>query len=246
MSRIPWRDRIARAGQLAESIPSAREVMRFYQALLVEQESWCRPGELNGALIEDRFPHLLDFLGRKASPELAAEARAIDAGGPPRWESIVYGYWAGGGSPGDEFFARALLAPYAEAVCAEPAGPVPDTITLCPCCGRRPVVSVLRQEYEGARRSLVCSLCSWEWKFRRILCASCREENFDDLPVYSAAEFPHVRIETCRNCNCYLLSMDTTRDAEVVPVVDDMAALPLHIWAREQGYHRIQANLLGM
>jgi FdhE protein len=108
------------------------------------------------------------------------------------------------------------------------------------------VVSVLRQEYEGARRSLVCSLCSWEWKFRRILCASCREENFDDLPVYSAAEFPHVRIETCRNCNCYLLSMDMTRDAEVVPAVDDVAALPLHIWARDQGYHRIQANLLGM
>jgi formate dehydrogenase maturation protein FdhE len=40
--------------------------------------------------------------------------------------------------------------------------------------------------------------------------------------------------------------MDTTRDAEVVPAVDDMAALPLHIWARDQGYHRIQANLLGM
>jgi hypothetical protein len=122
MSRIPWRDRIARASQLAENIPSAAEVMRFHQALLVEQESWCRPGELSGALIEDRFPRLLDFLGRKASPELAAEARAIAAAGPPRWESIIYGYWAGGGSPGDEFFARAFLAPYAEAVCAEPAG----------------------------------------------------------------------------------------------------------------------------
>jgi hypothetical protein len=246
MSRTPWRDRIARAGQLAESIPSASEVMCFYQALLAEQESWCRPDELSGALIEDRFPHLLDFLGRKASGELADEARAIAAAGPARWESIIYGYWAGGGSPGDEFFARAFLAPYAEAVYAEPVGPVADTITLCPCCGRRPVVSVLRQEYEGARRSLVCSLCNWEWKFRRILCASCREENFDDLPVYSAAEFPHVRIETCRNCNCYLLSMDMTRDAEVVPAVDDVAALPLHIWARDKGYHRIQANLLGM
>src|ERR1035438_968668 len=54
------------------------------------------------------------------------------------------------------------------------------------------------------------------------------------VPVYSAAEFPHVRIETCRNCNCYLLSMDMTRDAEVVPAVDDTAALPLHIWARDQ------------
>jgi FdhE protein len=246
MSRIPWRDRIARAGQLAETIPSASEVMRFYQALLAEQESWCRPGELTGALIEDRFPRLLDFLGRNASPEVAADARAIAAAGPMRWESIVHGYWAGGGSPDDEFFARAFLAPYAEAVCTEPVGPVPDTIVLCPCCGRRPVVSVLRQEYEGARRSLVCSLCNWEWKFRRILCASCREEEFGVLPVYSAAEFPHIRIETCRSCNCYLLSIDMTRDLAAVPASDDIAALPLHIWARDQGYNRIQANMLGM
>ena len=68
MSRIPWRDRIARAGQLAENIPSAAEVMRFYQALLVQQESWCRPGELSGALIEDRFPHLLDFPAYGGAP----------------------------------------------------------------------------------------------------------------------------------------------------------------------------------
>ena len=224
--------------------------MRFYQALLVEQEPWCSPGELTAALIADRFPRLLDFLEREASAGLAAKARATAAAGPPRWESIVYGYWAGGGSPSgnpsDEFFAQAFLEPYAEAVRAEPVGPVPDTVTLCPCCGRRPVVSVLRQEYEGARRSLVCSLCHWEWKFRRILCASCREENFDVLPVYSAAEFPHIRIETCRSCNCYLLSMDMTRDAGIVPAVDDIAALPLHIWAQEQGYHRIQPNLLGI
>jgi FdhE protein len=237
---------MARAGRLADRIKSASEVMRFYQALLREQESWCRTGELTGSLIEDRFPRLLDFVERKASAELAAEARTIAAAGPARWESIVQGYWAGGGISEYEFFARAFLEPYAEAVCAEPVGPVPDTITLCPCCGRRPVVSVLRQEYEGARRSLVCSLCHWEWKFRRILCASCREESFDDLPVYTAAEFPHVRIETCRSCNCYLLSMDMTRDAQVVPAVDDMAALSLHLWAREQGYHRIQTNLLGM
>jgi FdhE protein len=246
MSRIPWRDRIARAGQLADSIKGASEVMRFYQALLVEQESWCSPGELTGALIGDRFPCLLHFLERKASVELADRARAIAAAGPPRWESIVRGYWTGDGSSGDEFFAHAFLEPYAEAVYAEPVGPVPDTVTLCPCCGRGPAVSVLRQEYEGARRSLVCSLCHWEWNFRRILCASCREENFEVLPVYSAAEFPHIRIETCRNCNCYLLSMDMTRNAEAVPAVDDIAAIALHLWARDQGYHRIQQNLLGL
>ena len=220
--------------------------MRFYQALLVEQESWCQSGELTATLIEQRFPALLDFLDRRAPSELATDARAIAAAGMSRWESIVHGYWTGGGDPADEFFARAFLEPYAEAACAEPVGLVPDTIILCPCCGNKPMVSVLRQEYESSRRSLVCSLCHWEWKFRRILCASCREEEFDALPVYSAAEFPHIRIETCKSCNCYLLSMDMTRDAAIVPAVDEIAALPLHLWAREQGYKRILPNLMGI
>ena len=250
MSRIPWRDRIARAGRLADSVKGASELLRFYQALLVEQEPWCVPGVLTGALIEERFPCLLHFLERKASAELASRAGEIAAAGPQRWESTVRGYWTGGespsGNPEDEFFARAFLQPYAEAACAEPVGPVPDTVPLCPCCGRRPVVSVLRQEFEGSRRSLVCSLCHWEWKFRRILCASCREEKFDVLPVYRAEQFPHIGIETCGNCNCYLLCVDMTRDADAVPAVDDISALALHIWARDQGYRRIQPNLLGM
>jgi formate dehydrogenase maturation protein FdhE len=40
--------------------------------------------------------------------------------------------------------------------------------------------------------------------------------------------------------------MDITRDAQIVRAVDDMAALSLHLWALEQGYQRIQTNLLGM
>jgi len=71
MSRIPWRDRIARAGRLADSVKGASELLRFYQALLVEQEPWCVPGVLTGALIEERFPCLLHFL------ELAAPFQAI-------------------------------------------------------------------------------------------------------------------------------------------------------------------------
>jgi hypothetical protein len=245
MSRIPWPERIARAGRLAER-SSAPGVMRFYQALLLEQERWRLSGALDGALIAERFPALLDFLERQAPAELAADARAIAAAGLSRWESIVHGYWAGGGDPADDFFARAFLEPYAESVCGEPAGAVPDAVTLCPCCGRKPVVSVLRQEYEGARRSLVCSLCHWEWSFPRILCASCREQEFDALPVFSAADFPGIRVETCASCRCYLLCVDMTRDPEAVPAVDDVAALPLHLWARDQGYQRLQPNLMGI
>jgi len=30
-----------------------------------------------------------------------------------------------------------------------------------------------------------------------------------------------------------------------VPLVDDLAAIPLSLWADENGYKRIQANLFG-
>ena len=246
MSRSTWDERIARAGELANKVGGAAEVLHFYQALLREQESWCQAGELTSEFIADRFQRLLDFLELKASDELALVARAMGQLGPERWESMVQGYWTGGGNLDDAFFARAFLEPYAEASCPQPPGAVPDTVTRCPCCGQRPIASVLRQEYEGARRSLVCSLCHWEWKFRRILCASCREENFDSLPVFHVAEFPHLRIETCDKCGSYLLCVDMTRDPKAVPEVDDIAALPLHIWAREEGYRRLQTNLLGL
>ena len=142
MSRTPWADRIARAGELAKKTESVAQVLHFYQALLREQASWRLSGELTGGLIAGHFPRLLEFVERSAPAELAAEARTIAAAGPDGWEAIVQGYRAGEGSPGSEFFARAFLEPWAEAVYGEPAGPASGTNTLCPCCGRKPVVSV--------------------------------------------------------------------------------------------------------
>jgi FdhE protein len=236
--RAAREERIARAAALATS-----DVTRFYHALLRAQAAWSSGVELQVAA---RFPLLLDFLEREAPPELAARARELRDEGASRWAGLVEGYWTGGGSADDEFFARAFLEPYAEAVCQPPPGAVPDTIVRCPCCGRRPVVAVLRQEFDGARRSLVCSLCQWEWKFRRILCPECREQEFDRLPVFHVENLPHLRIEACETCKHYLLSVDLMREPRAVPVVDDIAAVPLHLWAREQGYNRHQSNLLGL
>ena len=49
----------------------------------------------------------------------------------------------------------------------------------------------------GAKRFLLCSLCFNEWEFRRLLCPNCGEEDKDKLPVYTAEEFPHIRVEAC-------------------------------------------------
>jgi len=39
--------------------------------------------------------------------------------------------------------------------------------------------------------------------------------------------------------------VDLTKDGNAIPLVDDLAAIPLALWADEYGYQRIRGNLLG-
>jgi FdhE protein len=55
-----------------------------------------------------------------------------------------------------------------------------------------------------------------------------------------------MRVECCDTCRRYLKSIDLTKDARLVPLVDELAAIPLDLWALEQGYRKIQPNLAGM
>jgi FdhE protein len=78
-----------------------------------------------------------------------------------------------------------------------------------------------------------------------MLCPGCGEEDRDKLPVYSAAEFPHIRVEACDTCRRYIKAVDLTRDGNAVPEVDELAALTLDLWAAEHGYEKLAPNLFG-
>jgi FdhE protein len=119
------------------------------------------------------------------------------------------------------------------------------TVCRCPRCNALPVLGVLRPEGDSGKRFLVCSFCSLEWEFRRILCANCGEAEEPKLPVFVAEQFPHIRVESCETCKHFLRTIDLTKDGHAIPVVDDLAAVPLSLWAEEHGYTRIQGNLLG-
>jgi FdhE protein len=108
------------------------------------------------------------------------------------------------------------------------------------------VVGVLRSEGDGAKRSLLCSLCGTEWQYRRVICPSCGEENKDKLPVYLAEQIAHVRVDACDSCQTYVKSVDLTKDGHAVPIVDELATVALNIWAEEHGYTKFEPNLLGM
>jgi FdhE protein len=117
---------------------------------------------------------------------------------------------------------------------------------VCPFCGEKPVAAVLRPEGDGAKRFLLCSLCFTEWEFRRLLCPNCGEEDKEKLPVYTAEEFTHVRVEACDTCKVYLKAVDLTKNGLAVPEVDELASVVLDIWASEHGYTKLQTNLFGM
>lgn len=64
--------------------------------------------------------------------------------------------------------------------------------------------------------------------------------------MYVAKEFPHVRVEACDACGCYIKAVDVTVDGNAVPLVDEIATLPLNIWAEEHGYSKMAPNIVGM
>jgi formate dehydrogenase maturation protein FdhE len=77
-------------------------------------------------------------------------------------------------------------------------------------------------------------------------CAGCGESTGTKLPIFQEQErFPHVRVDACQTCRKYLLTFDLRRDTRAVPVVDEIAALPLDLYARDQGLTKIAPNLMG-
>jgi len=161
---------------------------------------------------------------------------------------------AGGREPADDLSdstAQRLLAwlflqPFAEFLAAliQPVN-IDGTPSACPMCGSNPIVGVLRPEGDGGKKFLVCMLCAHEWAFRRIYCPACGEEREPQMGFYAAPEIAHVRVDVCDTCHTYLKTIDLTKLGLAVPIVDELAAIPLDIWACEHGYAKLQINLLG-
>jgi FdhE protein len=90
----------------------------------------------------------------------------------------------------------------------------------------------------------LCSRCLAEWEFRRIVCPGCGEENHAKLPIYRAEEFNHMRVECCDACKTYVKTVDLTKNGLAEPIVDEIASIPLDLWAQKQGYSKLQLNLM--
>ncbi len=265
-----WDERVERARALAAIRPAAAEALTFYAALAEYQKALVPGGRPPGAepprpmidaldleAVLGAMPGFLVWLPRVAPVRLAESAADLRKLARDQWLHLVHSYLAGDGRDlgGDDhvlrFVLEAVLQPFVEqAAIAEAARrrPRPNASgeARCPFCNALPVVGVLREEGHGAKRTLVCALCLMEREYLRVVCPSCGEQQFEALPVYTADELEYLRIEACDHCHCYLKTIDLTKDGLAVPLVDDIASVSLDLWARDRGYVRLRANVLGL
>ena len=262
--------RIRRAEWLSSEHAFAAEFLNFYKHIAAFQKSLrgniaASSGVKSGGgpIVELRdsldlsvlLPHFRGFLStveQHAPLALRKAAHQMSLLPSDSWIASLQAYWKHGGRYDQQvgafaqFLARAFLQPYAEFRAAlMPRAPMVVTVRVCPLCGARPLMGVLRVEGDSGKRFLLCSFCSQEWEFRRIFCPTCGEEAEGKLPVYVAEQLPHIRVEACDTCKFFLTTVDLTKDGHAIPLVDDLAAIPLSLWAHEHGYSRLQPNLLG-
>jgi FdhE protein len=129
------------------------------------------------------------------------------------------------------------------------------------------------EDLAAGGRFLLCARCHGSWGYARMTCPGCGEDSSSRLPIFNEegtasgergsvvrglegrlgdraraehnAVFPQVRIEACDSCRRYLLNIDLLADPSAVPLVDEMSALPLDLYAREKGFTKITSNLMG-
>ena len=266
MSQNLRQRRIGRAEELATQYPLAAEMLRFFVTVAHFQDESYSSAQKTfknhaqsasfaqplAAEVVERFSGFLSLVEGTGPGPVAAASRELRSQTANHQRELLSAFWRSAGAPvsdqGDgskEFFARAFLQPYAEFVRErtgkQEQGPTP---CLCPFCSRKPGVGVLRPLGDGGQRSLVCSFCLGEWEFRRIVCPGCGEEDYSKLPVYTAEEFKHMRVECCDTCRNYIKTVDLTRNGLADPVVDEIASIPLDLWAQKQGYTKLQVNLM--
>ena len=242
-----WDARIARARELASIRPAARDLLLFYAALAEYQRGLAASARDAGTFgverVIDAIPDFLAWLRQNGRSDLAGSVEIDSVAAELRQRSSDS---RGVEDPAALFVTESLLQAFAEhLVSADP--PATGSLPMrCPRCSARPVAAVLREEGHGAKRSLLCAVCLHEWACLRIVCPVCGEEEFDKLPVYTAEQLTHVRIDACDRCHRYIKTVDLSKDGLAVPCVDDIASVSLDLWARERGYTRIKENVFGI
>jgi FdhE protein len=137
------------------------------------------------------------------------------------------------------FVAEQLARPILEHL-AGAAGTLPDEGALktgtCPACGNRPVFAIL--EGEEGNRYLVCGICATKWRYKRIGCPFCGNQEQKSLRYFTVEDEADARVEVCDECKGFLKQFDNRKRTRTVEELrkSNRVCARLDILAMREGY----------
>ena len=254
-----WARRRRRARQLLDRHGFAAQLLRLYGELLDVQERAFlatlddapSPSTLPVYVARQVMKDVADTTVAFGPAALAAAVQERLGAADPA--AFVAAWLAGQSqSPVEQYLARAASAPVLEALgpAAAAACRPPGGDAGCPRCGGLPQVSYLSESPEAlvsGPRMLQCCRCAESWVHPRMTCVGCGEQTTAKLPIFADADrFPHLRADGCESCRRYIITVDLRKDAEAVPIVDELVALPLDLYVQERGFAKITPNLMAI
>ncbi|NCD25113.1 MAG: formate dehydrogenase accessory protein FdhE [Deltaproteobacteria bacterium] len=150
-----------------------------------------------------------------------------------------------------DFLLMALRAAYAPCIAAQKEtllAQAPATLwrkSYCPVCGSDPDLATLENhpdpsEFLVSKSGEIwhhCPVCSHRWRFVRMVCPGCGNQDHEQMSRLTASESSHEHIYVCDQCHQYLPCLDLVEKCD--PIDLDLAALGLvHLdaVAQSRGY----------
>jgi FdhE protein len=136
------------------------------------------------------------------------------------------------------FLAKVSLAPSMKAIQSAVDGQLDKKEWeqgFCPVCGSGPNMAYFTAQ---GTRYLHCELCGDEWRYPRMKCPFCENEDHDTLGYFQADEEEGFRVYFCRKCKRYIKTVDKAVFEESAPMdLEYMATLHLDLAADERGFN---------
>jgi len=112
----------------------------------------------------------------------------------------------------------------------------------CFICGAGALLGELRQDNQV--KHLRCGQCGADWRFNRLQCMYCGNEDHHSLGYLYSEDRPNmIQVEVCDKCTGYLKVITTfAPTAPEMLAVEDLATLHLDYRAQERGYARRAVN----
>ncbi|MTI80278.1 MAG: formate dehydrogenase accessory protein FdhE [Firmicutes bacterium] len=106
----------------------------------------------------------------------------------------------------------------------------------CPICGGNPAMAKLSKEV-GVRK-LHCNGCETEWRFKRIGCPICNNDDSSKISFIMPEDQKQYRLYLCQQCKSYLKTVDERQCGEVDLFCEDLATADFDRLANSEGYRR--------